>query len=149
MKIFLPLIVIGACFNTTFAQDTRDQAMEKRVREMHRVISLTDKDQWRKFIQENYTEALINKPMRTSVQGGNQGGAPTETTLANNLDAKVNMFERLHDDFGGSTIKSIAPTQEGLAMTVDNGDGLKGIFQFKFEKTKPYLINGLGIQAEN
>ena len=149
MKIFISILVINACCVTTFAQDTREQTMEKRVREMHRVIGLTDKEQWRKFIQENYTEALINKPMRASIQEGNQGGSPTETTLASNLDAKVKMFERLHDDFGGSTIKSIAPTQEGLAMTADNGDGLRGIFQFKFEKTKPYLINGLGIQAEN
>ena len=59
------------------------------------------------------------------------------------------MFQRLHDDFGGGKILSITPSGDKLAMIIDNGLGLTGTFEFTFEKTKPYLIDGLSIQAGN
>ncbi len=149
MKTLFSCLILVVISNGTFAQESMDQISEKRVREMHRVICLSDKDQWRKFIKENYTEALINKPMRANVQGDNPGASQPEPTMSDNLEAKVKMFERLHNDFGASKIKSITGTPEGLTMILGNDDGMKGIFQFKFEKTKPYLINSLGIQAEN
>ena len=32
-------------------------------------------------------------------------------------------------------------------MVLESGDGLVGTFQLKFDKNKPYLIDGMGIQA--
>lgn len=127
-----------------------DKVMEKRARELHRVIGLSDQEQWKKFIQENYTQALIDKPMRAAVNESGQGAATTsEVKSSNNLDAKVKMFGRLHEDFGGASIVSIKSSGEILNMTLDNGDGLIGTFKLKFEKTKPYLIDGIGIEAGN
>ena len=151
MKKLFTCILIGSLSITTYAQESMEKVMEKRAKEMHRVISQTDKEQWRKFIKENYTQALIDKPMRTTVKESGPGTPSTtpEVKAADNLEAKVNMFERLHCDFGGSKITSIKSNEEILKMTLDNGSGLIGIFQLKFDKNKPYLIDGLGIQAEN
>ncbi len=65
------------------------------------------------------------------------------------LEAKAKMFARLHEDFGGSPIMSIKSKDENLEMVLNNGEGLIGTFKFRFEKTKPYLIDGIGIEAGN
>ena len=59
------------------------------------------------------------------------------------------MFERLHNDLGASKIASIKSEGETLKMSLENSVGMSGTFQLKFDKNKPYLIDGLGIQAEN
>ncbi len=126
--------------------------MEKRAREMHRVIGLDDKQQWIKFIKENYTQALIDKQQTMKVQSNENGGVPTskeEMKEADKLEAKAKMFARLHEDFGGSKIVSIKSKDENLEMVLNNGEGLIGTFKLRFEKTKPYLIDGIGIEAGN
>jgi hypothetical protein len=142
---FLVFSLIG--FGVT-AQETMQQAMEKRAREMHRVICLPDKEQWKKFITENYTQALIDKPMKSQVSRSDDSGTMAEKKEApSNLDGKVNMFQRLHDDFGDSKITSIKPNGDKLEMVLNNGD-MSGTFNLKFTATKPYLIDGVGIQVE-
>ncbi len=150
MKHMLAILIIATSFTAALCQDTKEAVMEKRARELHRIIGLSDEAQWRKYIQENYTQALIDKPMRTAVKEGDQGPAVTsEVKSSNNLDAKVKMFGRLHDDFGGAKLVSIKSTGETLNMNLDNGDGLIGTFKLKFENNKPYRIDGIGIQAGN
>lgn len=146
MKNILLLIAITGALNS-FAQ-TMEQTMEKRARELHRVIGLNDKEQWKKFVQENYTKALIEKPMRAKVarSDGENSSAESKETKGT-LEDKVQMFERLHDDFGGSKIVSIKSDGENLQMELSSGD-LSGVFKFKFEKNKPYLIDGIGIDVE-
>ena len=122
--------------------------MEKRAKEMHRVICLSDKEQWRKFITENYTQALIDKPMRQQVSKSDDSGTSAEKKdVGGNIEGKVNMYQRLHDDFGGSKIASIKPNGEKLEMVLSNSE-LTGTFNLKFIATKPYLIDGVGIQVE-
>jgi hypothetical protein len=150
MKHLFVIIVAISSFTGAFGQESMETVMEKRAREMHRVLGLSDQEQWRKFIKENYTQALIDKPMRAAVQEGDRGATTTsEVKSADNLEAKVKMYGRLHEDFGGAKIVSIKSTAEVLKMTLDNGEGLVGTFQLKFDKNKPYLIDGIGIQAEN
>ena len=145
-KIFLLLVIVFFCKNG-FSQELQ-QTMEKRAREFHRVIGLTDKDQWKKFIQENYTKALIEKPMKAKmVKQGEEGSSSESKEIKGTVEDKVNMFQRLHDDFGGSKIVSIKPNGENLEMELSAGD-LSGVFKFKFDKNKPYLIDGLGVQVE-
>jgi hypothetical protein len=130
------------------AQETMQQVIEKRAREMHRVIGLTDKEQWKKFIMENYSQALIDKPMRSQVSR-NQGSESTaeKKEIPGNLEEKVNLYQRLHNDFGGSKISSIKPNGEKLEMVLSGGD-LTGTFNLTFSTTKPYLIEGVGVQVE-
>ena len=126
--------------------------MEKRAREMHRVINLSDKQAWIKFIKENYTQALIDKQQTMKVHGNENGQATSATEEMNDadkLEGKAKMFARLHEDFSGSKIVSIKSKEENLEMVLNNGDGLIGTFQLKFDKNKPYLIDALGIQAGN
>ncbi len=150
MRLVLIVIMVLTCITLTLAQESREQIMEKRAREMHRVFGLNDRAAWKKFIKENYTQALIDKPMRAKVQTSDNGSdKSSETSSADNLEAKTDMFERLHNDFGGSKITSLKVIGDDVEMIVLGDMGLKGTFRLKFDVAKPYLISGLGISADN
>ncbi len=148
MKKIFTLLMFSLIGFGAKAQETMQQVMEKRAREMHRVICISDKEQWKKFISENYTQALIDKPMRSQIsKGDNAGTTSVKKDIGNNLDGKVSMFLRLHDDFGSSKITSIKPDGDKLEMVLSGAD-LSGTFNLKFTSTKPYLIEDVRVQAE-
>ena len=148
MKKTFTLVVFSLICAGVHAQETMQQTMEKRAREMHRVICLSDKEQWAKFIKENYTQTLIDKPMKSQVTKSDDSGATSEKQeIPSNLDGKVNMFQLLHTDFGDSKIASVKSTGEKLEMAL-TGAALTGTITLKFTTAKPYLIDGLGIQIE-
>jgi len=135
---------------SALGQENLEATMEKRAREMHRVIKLNDPAEWKKFIQENYSKALIEKPMRATVETSDQGATTAASTSGSNLETKVQMFEQLHGDFGQSEILSIKPQGQFLEMVLsDAGSGLRGTFNLRFDKTSPYLISGIGIDVGN
>lgn len=147
MKGTTTFLVFSLIYWSASAQ-TKEQVMEKRAREMHRVIGLSDREQWKKFITENYTQALIDKPMKSQVSTSEGSGTSADKKESpGNLEGKVNMFQRMHNDFADSKISSIKPDGDNLEMVLSNGD-MSGIFKLKFSVTKPYLIDGLAIQAE-
>jgi hypothetical protein len=149
MKIILTIFAL-VIVSSTLAQEIT--VMEKRARELHRVIGLNDKQQWIKFIKENYTQALIDKQQSMKVQSNENGTVSTskeEIKESDKLEAKAKMFARLHEDFGGSKIVSIKPDGNKLEMVLNNGEGLIGTFKLLFDKNKPYLIDGIGIEAGN
>lgn len=146
MKKVILLLAIVTSFQS-YSQNL-EKEMEKKAREFHRVIGLSDKDQWKKFIQENYAKSLIDKPMKQKVsRQGDEVNLSETTDTKGTLEDKVQMFERLHDDFGDSKIVSIKTAGENLDMVLDGGN-LLGTFKFKFDTNRPYLITGLGINAE-
>jgi len=49
---------------------------------------------------------------------------------------------------GDGKISSLKTIDDKVEMIV-NVDQLKGTFRLKFESKKPFLINGLGIEADN
>lgn len=113
---------------------------------------LSDRQEWIRFIKENYTQALINKQQTMKVvssENGNTATSEEKVKEADKLEAKANMFARLHEDFSGSTIVSIKLKEENLEMVLNNGDGLTGTFKLRFDKNKPYLIDAIGIEAGN
>lgn len=135
---------------TPFLQDTREQIMEKRAREMARVMSVNDPAQWRKFVQENYSQSLIDKPMRAKVETSDNGQVVSSNSqTASNLEAKAAIFEQLHQDFGDSEIKSVKVSGNQAEMVIFSPAGLRGTFKLTFDTAKPYLITGLGIDAGN
>jgi hypothetical protein len=131
------------------AQPSLDNAMEKRAREMHRVILLNDKTAWETFVRENYSQSLIDKPMRAQVSSSVNGATATsESKTATGIREKAMMFERLHDDFGDSQIRSLTPKGDTMEMVLQNTDGLTGTFSLKFQPASPYLIDGLGVNVK-
>ncbi len=151
-KHFVLLAMIALVGYPSFSQEPLEKIMEKRAREMHRVIGLDDKEQWKKFVSGNYASSLIDRPMQEKVsiaEDDNVTSSSTETKPATGVEAKAKMFGRLHDDFGDSKITSIKLTGEKLEMNVEATSGLKATFQLKFQKTSPYLIDGLGIAVIN
>ena len=151
MKRLILMLIIFGSGTPLLAQDI--QIMESRAREMHRVIGLSDKEQWKKFIKENFTQALIDKPMRavtqTSDSGNTSSSATTQPKATDKLEAKAGMFQRLHEDFGNGKILSITSTNDKVEMVVKNEDGMSGNFILTFDKNKPYLIAGLGIEVQD
>src|SRR5689334_1087177 len=148
----LILIMIAFGLVSPLAAQEIQKVMENRAREMHRVIGLDDKDQWKKFMKENYTQALIDKPMRAVTESSNHGSTTASSSnqpkSTDNLEAKVAMFQRLHEDFGKSKILSVKQSGDGkLEMDVKNEDGLSATFIFKFDKNN--LIDGLGIEVQD
>jgi hypothetical protein len=150
LLLIAAFVGLGLC---SFAQESIQEVKEKRAREMHRVIGLEDKEQWKRFMKENYTQALINKPMRavaeTSDNGTTKSASTEQSKQADNLEAKTAMFQRLHEDFGKSKIVSIKTDEEKLEMIVKSDDGLSATFILKFDKNKPHLIDGLGIEVQD
>jgi hypothetical protein len=147
------LLLICLCTGVTTirAQESMRASMEKRARELHRVLCLDDKEQWKKFMKENYSKDFLARPVKATIetQGKEGGQAEKTTTTADNLEQKAQMFERLHKDFGTSKIISLKPDGEKVDMILENTAGLKGNFEIKFEKDKPYLIDGVGIRVNH
>lgn len=126
------------------------KTMESRAREMVRVIGLNDKEAWKKFIRENYTKALIEKPMQSKRQtSGDSGESSSSSTEEGNIEGKAGMYQMLHNDFGGGKITSLKYEGEKLTMLVSGSSGMVGTFTLKFTKEKPYLIDGLGVEVGN
>jgi hypothetical protein len=151
MKTLITISILALSLQV-FSQDALTITMEKRAREMQRVINSSDKQEWIKFIKENYTQALIDKQQNMKVQSNENGSVSSATEVQNEadkLEAKAKMFTRLHKDFGGSKLISLKPEGNTIEMVLNNGDGLIGTFKLQFDKRKPYLIEGLGIEAGN
>ena len=151
MKKITLLILLTGLVGNLLAQ-TPD-IMEKRARDMHAAITKNDKEQWKKFITENYSQTLIDKPMRASVES-NENGKTTSSTSeqpkgTNNVDSKAKMFAQLNDDFGDSKITSLKVEGETVKMQIQSLSGMAGIVTLKYSKVKPYLIDGLGIEVGN
>ena len=143
MKLILTVLTFISL--STFAQDA--SIMEKKARELHRVISQDDKALWTKFVKENYTAALIAKPMNGKVSTNGAETSLSEATKASNdVEAKANLLGRLHQDFGASKIVSIKPVDDKLDMVLSTDTGLTGTFNLRF--TKENLIDGFGVRAE-
>ncbi len=149
MKKVVVTLALFSLF-VVFAAQAQDKKtiIENRCKELVRVLNLGEKDQWRKFIKENYTEAWINKKMRLQVQGGPDGSAPAnnsnETT---ELESKVGLFQRFHDDLGKGTMSNIKIEGANADVQVKGETGLDLSFALKFTPAAPHLIDGLGVQA--
>jgi hypothetical protein len=149
MKKRLPLVILIIVAYTAFGQDSGEKTMENRAREFYRVIGLTDKNEYKKFMQENYTKAFLEKPVKMSrIVSEGDNTSSSEEKPKDNLEAKTQMYAQLHDDFGGSKIVSVKQKENKVDMVLKSSSGLTGTFTFTFDKAKPYLIDGLGVQAE-
>ncbi len=146
-------IALAICltFSSSMAlcQDSIEKIMESRAREMYRVISLDEPESWKKFIKENYTKSLIDKPMRSQIEGGSSAASnSTSQTHEGNIEGKAAMYRMLHNDLGGGKISTLKITGEKVDMVV-NSSGTVGTISLKFSKEKPYLIDGLGVELGN
>ena len=153
MKKLTTLLLLVGLAGNLFAQESAEKVMEKRAREMYRAITLPEKDQWKKFIRENYSQALIDKPMRAAVNTEENGTVVTSSTEepagTDNVDKKAGMSGQLHDNFGDSKISSLKVVAETATMILQSSSDATGTITLRFSKTKPYLIEGLGIEVEN
>jgi hypothetical protein len=150
MKMNLLMLTFALLGIGSQAQDSMEKTMENRARELHRVLGLTSSDDYKKFMRENYTQVLIDKPVKMSKQvsdsdGGNEN---SKSEGLDNLTAKAQMYTQLHQDFGGSKLVSLKRTDNKIAMVLKNSEGLTGTFNLTFEKSMPYLIEAIGIQVE-
>jgi hypothetical protein len=144
LSVSMLLLVSGI-----FAQNSMQQIMEKRARAFHKVLSLTDTESYKKFMRENYTKAYLEKPIKLNrvVNDSDGGSTGDKEKPLDNLDAKAAIYEQLHNDFGGASISSLTKKDNAIILVVKSV-GLKGTFTLMFNKEKPYLIDGMGIEAD-
>ena len=148
MKTFWLACLIALSCLESFGQSGQQAAAEKLAREMHRVIQLNDASAWEKFVRENYSKALINKPMRAQVEGTGPNDKPTaSSTPTDPAKAKAEMFRMLHADFGNSEIVSLKTTGNKVEMVLRERAGLTGTFSLQITNAAPYLIDGLGVEV--
>ena len=84
------------CLTTSqlvFAQSADDKQKEKRVRDFHKILAVDDRDEWRKFIKENFTQAFMERQMkaRTTVDGASSSSSEAKPAVP--MAAKLNMFQ--------------------------------------------------------
>jgi hypothetical protein len=146
-KLIIQLFLVSYSMLAS-AQEKPQQIMEKRAKEFHRIISLNDREVWRSFITENYSEAFINKPSSRKVvvagEGKEMQPARTET---DKIEGKLELMEMLHQDFGGSTLGKLTYSDYQVVMVLTSTEGLRGTFKITYTKEKPYLIDNLGVEA--
>ena len=147
MKLLFILVLLQGMLCHVSAQDSRNKVIEKRAREFHRVIGLDDKEQWKKFIAENYSQTLIDKPMKSVVKTSDQNTVEAAPKRSGSIEEKTGVFQRLHQDFGNSKILSLKPRDENLEMILESSAGLNGVFNLTFDKKAPYLIDGIAIEV--
>ena len=141
------LIVCLFVVVAAFGQNKKQTIIEKRARELHSTIGLTNKDQWKKFMQENYSKAMLERPVTTKTRtNDSEVTTSTSAATADQLEEKVKMFERLHSDFGNSKILSLKSFDERVEMVLENTVGLKGNFNITYEKESPFLINRIAVE---
>ena len=151
MKTLVSLLL---CFLTFVAsgQSQNAKILEQRAKDFHKAISRNDKTVWRDYMQENFTTALIERPMRAQVataeSDGNSSNASKSTSK---IDVKLAMFEQLHNDFGNSKLGSLKVTGNKIEMTLNSSNGMKGVFSFEAESSTPWKIDkmGVAVEAEN
>jgi hypothetical protein len=141
------LLICFFAFAGAIGQDKRQATMEKRANELRRVMGLNEKEQWKKFMLENYSKSLLERPVKSTTKTSEEGSTTsTSSSTADKLEEKLKMFERLHRDFGSSKVLSMKTVNEKIEMILENTSGLKGNFNIAFEKQTPFLIDGINIQ---
>ena len=131
---------------STMAQDA--EVMEKKARELYRVICLNDKEQWMKFVRDHYTPALIAKPINGKVMNnGSETNLSDVTKGGSDIEAKANLLARLHHDFGNGKLISVMPESNKVKMMVNNDQGLTATFDLTFDKNN--MIDRFGVIAGN
>ena len=143
MKNLLLLI----CVFAFVAQDKKKTIMENRARELHRVIGVKDKELWKKFMRDNYSKAMLEKPVKSNIETDEKESTTSATTeSADQLEEKAKVFERLHGNFGSSKVVSIKNVKERIEMILENESGLRGDFTLTFEDQSPFLINRIAVE---
>lgn len=145
----LILLLFLAPFLSAGAQDTAKKIMDAKAREFYRVIKLDDREVWKKFIRENYSEEFINKPSSRRVMvDGEEKSETTATTGTDKVDAKADLFQMLHRDFGDSNLTSLTIDKNIATLVLSTPDGLRGTFTITHQQQAPYLIENMGVEAD-
>jgi adenylosuccinate synthase len=149
MKNLFLLLCFLCCVGAA-AQNKKQAIIEKRARELHRVMGLNDKEQWKKFMTDNYSKAMLERRVLSNVETTEKEHAdPTTTETTDKLEEKAKVFERLHRNFGDSKIKSLKTFDERIEMILESSSGLKGDFNITFESEAPYLINRIAVEIND
>jgi hypothetical protein len=146
ITVFFATILTLPAFSQGPPEDHK--VMEARARDFYKAVQSAEKKDWKKFVAENYSRELIDKPMKARVQGGGEA-TTTEAggkTLDEKIDGKAMMFSRLHNDFGASKLSKLTASANQVELNLES-DQSSAVVTLKFDANKPYLITGLGVEA--
>lgn len=130
------------------AQLEKMEIMDKKCKELVRVIAADSKHQWKKYIQENCAESLIARYVKITPDGFSHTTSPeTSNSKTNTLEAKIDMFRQLHDEIGEGKIKHLRIAQ-GIGEILLKGKNRTYKVEVNFANKDPYLIIGLSVKPE-
>jgi hypothetical protein len=151
-KFNFALLMIAVTFSAIAQKTEAVRTMEKRANEFHRMITVNDRNAWIKFMQENFTKKLQEKPFKKNVQKKDQETdvliSKSEKDEAATLEGKTALFDQLYRDFGTAKIKSLKTENNKSEMILDN-NGVMATLTIKYAEQAPYLIDGLGIEIRS
>jgi hypothetical protein len=152
MRKLISILVISFITFQSHAQEGMEKAMEGRAKEFYKTLGKSDLEEYKKFMKENYTKSFLEKPVKvnrqTSGDGPQDDPSQNGSKTLSDLDARAKMFLQLHQDFGESKLVSLKRQENKMVMVLSATSGLTGTFTLTYEKNKPFLIEGLGVQAE-
>jgi hypothetical protein len=145
LTVFILLVSLSG-----FSQSDKSKVLDQRARNFHKAITTNDKAEWKKYMLENFTQALIERPMRAKVvtSEADNASATSSTTSETQTEEKLTMFARLHEDFGKGKINGVTTEDNSVRMTITTDGGMTGVFRFDAEPKSPWLIDKLSIQVE-
>jgi hypothetical protein len=145
-------LMMAVAFSAIAQKSEAVKKMERRANEFHRMITVNDKNAWIKFMQDNFTKTLQEKPFRRNVQKKDQETdvliEKSEKDGTGTLDAKTVLFDQLYRDFGTSKMKSLKTENNKSEMILEN-NGVMATLSIKYTEQAPYLIDGLGIEVKS
>jgi hypothetical protein len=141
-------LILFFLFSLSFVamSQTHEEVIINRAKAYYKVLTVNDKEQWRKFMTDNYTKALLERPMKARIAEEGVSKPAAENEKVDPIESKLVMFQRLNADFGGSTITSIKATGDEVVMILSSSE-ISGTFTLMFDKTAPYLIDRIGVEV--
>ena len=124
--IALSFFILALCSTSSNAQAHVELA-EQRAKLFHEALQSSDKADWEAYIEENYSKAFLEKHA---------------------ISKHVGMLERLHNDFGKSTISSIKKSDAKVAMVIERtSDKHRVSIELSLDANDGDKVNGISVEA--
>jgi hypothetical protein len=146
--IFVAVIMLVSL--SGLRQSDKSAVLDQRARDFHKAISIKDKAGWKKYMLENFTQALIERPLRAKVvtSENDNTSSTASKTRETETEEKLAMFARLHEDFGKGKISSVKTEGNTVKMIITTDGGMTGVFRLDGEEKSPWRIDKLSIEVE-
>lgn len=125
----LNLTLLCLCILSLSNAQKKEEVIEKRLRELHVVLSIDDPAKWESYIKENYTPSYIERRGLDNIKG---------------------VYKKVADNWSQSKVISFGEVGEQYELIIRrNDDAQKLQYLMTPEKDKPWRIDALAFEVGN